>query len=202
MGHNETISQITKKIICKLKNKENKINYVNTRGDNYNEKKTLDLNKIIRKSMADNKGLYLPKNIPKLQWNEMERLYKDNLSYCELFLRIIELFPLQKTQLNPKILKNMIESAYSTFHNKDILPLTQIDDTKNQWLMEQFHGPTASFKDLALQIYPYLFNNAWNHSNSINDRKTQRVFLVATSGQNFNQTNLFFCFFFILVNLV
>jgi len=42
--------------------------------------------------------------------------------------------------------------------------------------MEEFCGPTASFKDLALQLFPKLFEF------STKNKKEKDVILVATSG--------------------
>jgi threonine synthase len=42
--------------------------------------------------------------------------------------------------------------------------------------MEQYYGPTASFKDLALQLFPLFFQESIKHS------KEKNIILVATSG--------------------
>ena len=56
-------------------------------------------------------------------------------------------------------LRAMIEQAYSGFgHCGDenaVAPVVHLEG--NQYLLELFHGPTASFKDLALQLTPKLF---------------------------------------------
>ena len=42
--------------------------------------------------------------------------------------------------------------------------------------MEEYYGPTASFNDLALQLFPRLFKE------SIKDKQQKYSILVATSG--------------------
>jgi threonine synthase len=52
----------------------------------------------------------------------------------------------------------MITKAYSTFQDKDIAPIKKLN--KGVYIQELFHGPTASFKDLALQLMPQIFDEA------------------------------------------
>eukprot|EP01084_Bolivina_argentea_P194562 333840_1 len=47
--------------------------------------------------------------------------------------------------------------------------------------MELFHGNTASFKDIALQLFPKLFLNSFIN-NEIESQQKQKLFVVATSG--------------------
>jgi threonine synthase len=68
----------------------------------------------------------------------------------------------------------MIDKAYSSFRKSEIIPLLKINDI--QYLMEEYYGPTASFKDLALQLFPLMFQK------SISDNNEKFSILVATSG--------------------
>ena len=86
-------------------------------------------------------------------------------------LRIIEQFPIG--DLSPQTLFSFINKAYSSFGGF-IQPVSRME--KNQYLVEQFHGPTASFKDLALQLFPLFFQE------SIKNEKVKNIILVATSG--------------------
>ena len=52
----------------------------------------------------------------------------------------------------------MVTKAYSSFQHKDIAPIRKLD--KGIYIQELFHGPTASFKDLALQLMPKIFDEA------------------------------------------
>jgi threonine synthase len=72
----------------------------------------------------------------------------------------------------------MLDKAYSTFQDpKNTLPLSRIEDKFFQ--LEEYHGPTASFKDLALQLTPQLFQAATEASGQ---GEEDFVFIVATSG--------------------
>jgi len=52
-------------------------------------------------------------------------------------------------------LRAIINRSYSTFDSPDVTPLVHLKD--NLYLLELFHGPTKSFKDVALQNLGNLF---------------------------------------------
>jgi threonine synthase len=104
--------------------------------------------------------------------SELERLI--GLSYPEIALHVMERFSLGT--LHPSHLRTLLWQAYAPFHGK-ILPVRHL--RKNQYLMETFHGPTASFKDLSLQLLPRLMQAA----TELTRTKINRLgLLVATSG--------------------
>jgi len=106
---------------------------------------------------------------------ELQRLI--GLSYPEIALRVMERFPLGT--LHPSHLRSLLWQAYLTFPEQ-ILPVRHL--RKQQYLMETFHGPTASFKDLSLQLLPRLMQAA-KELTYIDEHKTTRLgLLVATSG--------------------
>ena len=87
-------------------------------------------------------------------------------------MRIIESFPI--SSLHPKQLRSLIYDAYNNFTDSSVLPIEHLEN--NQYLMNEHSGPTASFKDLALQLMPKIFQNGTK------DEKSKYTFLVATSG--------------------
>jgi len=54
----------------------------------------------------------------------------------------------------------MLQKTYSTenFAHPDVAPIVPL--MGNQYLLELFHGPTASFKDLPLQLTARFFDYA------------------------------------------
>ena len=62
------------------------------------------------------------------------------------------------------------------FSHEDIAPLHKLDDST--YCLELWHGPTCAFKDMALQILPYLLTTS---AKKTVDGK-QIAILVATSG--------------------
>ena len=111
---------------------------------------------------------------------EWERLI--DCSYQDRALRILERW-ISPRDLHPSLLRNMINNSYSDqFVYQDIAPVVTIDDQFH--ILELFHGPTASFKDLALQLAPKFFDEAI-HRTSVEDAKRKNgklLILVATSG--------------------
>lgn len=57
-------------------------------------------------------------------------------------------------------LRALIATAYTheDFGHPDIAPVVPLE--KNQYMLELFHGPTGSFKDLPLQLTARLFDFA------------------------------------------
>merc|ERR1719186_2281764 len=70
-------------------------------------------------------------------------------------------------------LSDMVSEAYSSFSHPDIVPVRKLE--KNMYLAELFHGPTGSFKDLALPFTPHLVANFLPECE-------KSLVLVATSG--------------------
>ena len=131
------------------------MNYVSTR-DITGEK--LTASQAIVKGLAPDGGLYVPCDFPQLH------NYIGN-SYEETALNVLKLYLTDFTEAE---LKEYIALAYSEF-----LPIKICNE-----YVELFHGRTAAFKDMALQLFPYLLT-ASLRKNNVN--KTA-VILTATSG--------------------
>lgn len=58
-------------------------------------------------------------------------------------------------ELSREELRALVRRSYTTFRHPDITPLTKLSDT--EFILELFHGPTFSFKDVALQLLGNLF---------------------------------------------
>ncbi len=116
-------------------------------------------------------GLFVPETLPKWQisWQDTVKL-----SYKELALAILKLY---LTDYNEETLKNIVDASYGdNFFHKDIAPLVKLKD--NRYILELWHGPTAAFKDMALQIMPRLLTQAVAQTQP----QQETVILVATSG--------------------
>ena len=177
IGYDETIESIAHKIM-EILNKNQF--YYSTRGDS--EQKSYSFFDVLNQGLAKDQGLFLPNYIPFFKPNEWKRFL--NYDFQETALRIIESFPI--SPLSPQKLWDIIQESYSKFTHEKILPLHKIND--NIFLMEEYYGPTASFKDLALQTFAKLFQEANNNAIT--------CVLVATSGDTgsavlsaFNKTN-------------
>lgn len=141
--------------------------YRSTRGSSSN---VIPASEAILKGLSPDGGLYVPTEIPKIDFNLAELT---TFSYQELAFRILKLFYTDFSEIE---LRNCIEKAYgSNFDISTIAPLSFHDNTG---YLELFHGPTIAFKDIALQLLPHLMTVAAKKNNSQKDI----VILTATSG--------------------
>jgi len=139
--------------------------YISTR----NTKKTFLFKDVFLKGLAPDGGLFVPKNIPSFESEELKKF--KNLSYSELATKII--FKYCSDAFNEKELKNLIESSYKNFRVKDVVTIKKIGKIN---LLELFHGPTLAFKDIAMQVIGNMYEKILKKNNmNVN-------VVVATSG--------------------
>ena len=135
-----------------------------------NDKVKLTASQAILKGLADDGGLFVPERIPALDV-PMDTLA--DMSYQETAYEVMSRF---FTDFTEDELKDCIKKAYdSKFDTPEIAPLVDADGA---YYLELFHGPTIAFKDMALQLLPYLMTVS---AKKTADGKTI-VILVATSG--------------------
>lgn len=140
--------------------------YHSTRGDDTKYK----FSEVVLKGIAPDGGLFVPTKIPKTSENILKSLV--GKSYQALCFAIFNLF---QTDFSSELLKKIIKKSYaSDFDNPQIAPLICLKD--NQYILELWHGPTAAFKDMALQIMPLFFSEAAEESSH------RYIILAATSG--------------------
>ena len=117
-------------------------------------------------------GLFVPQCVPALTKEDFKAL--KGMNYVERAKYILGLF---LTDFSEEELDYCAKGAYvGSFDNNLPAPLKALDDKVN--ILELWHGPTCAFKDLALQILPYLLTTS---SKKVGDGK-KTVILVATSG--------------------
>jgi threonine synthase len=64
---------------------------------------------------------------------------------------------IDESEISDPELKSIVDRSYSTFRHPDTVPVVTLDEQKNLYLLELFHGPTFAFKDVALQFLGNLF---------------------------------------------
>ncbi|WP_108832225.1 threonine synthase [Aedoeadaptatus coli] len=112
---------------------------------------------------ADDGGLFVADRIPKIDLNQ----YMD-YSYEALAAEVLHLF---FEDFSKNDLLDWAEKAYGSFSGEEPVGYFDLDGIT---VAELFHGPTAAFKDFALQMLPYLM------AASAEGRKVR--ILTATSG--------------------
>lgn len=140
--------------------------YQSTRGVN----ETVTASQAILRGLAEDGGLYVPSEIPKLNIS-LNAL--SEMSYQQIAYEVMKLF---LTDFTEDELKQCINRAYDEkFDTKEIAPIRKADGA---YFLELFHGATIAFKDMALSILPHLLTTAAK-KNKVED---EIVILTATSG--------------------
>ncbi|MCI8895897.1 MAG: threonine synthase [Lachnospiraceae bacterium] len=140
--------------------------YTSTR----NNEASVTASQAILKGLADDGGLFVPRQIPKLAVSG-EQLA--GMSYQEVAYEVMRLF---FTDFTEEELKGCIERAYDgKFDTEQIAPLVKADGA---YYLELFHGATIAFKDMALSILPHLMITSARK----NQVENEIVILTATSG--------------------
>jgi len=144
------------------------MNYVSTRDISVNATAA----KAIAQGISVEGGLFVPDTFPSLTKEDFLKLskmdYKDKAKYVLKFFL---------NDFTDEEVEYCVNGAYTgSFDNEQPAPISLLG--KNANILELWHGPTCAFKDLALQLLPYLLTTSAKKVN--NGKKT--VILVATSG--------------------
>lgn len=118
-------------------------------------------------------GLFVPCELPQFSLDTIGKMV--SMPYTERAKTVLKEF---LTDFTEKELDYCVEGAYeaSKFSSDKIAPTVNVDGNEN--ILELWHGPTCAFKDMALQLLPYLMTVS---AKKTADGKTI-VILVATSG--------------------
>jgi threonine synthase len=129
----------------------------------------------ILQGIAPDGGLFVPESIPQVSLEQIATLSR--MSYVD---RAIEILSLYLTDYNEAELRAFAEAAYhEDKFGEHPAPLVQLNKyNEREFMLELWHGPTAAFKDMALQLLPYLMTAAIRKTGST----AQVCILTATSG--------------------
>ena len=143
--------------------------YVSTR----DASRHLTASEAIVEGLSRDGGLYLPERIPQLSMDDIRSLAA--LSYPERAARIMKLYLDEFTETE---LLDFARKAYGPekFDVPEAAPVVRLSE--NTMIQELWHGPTCAFKDMALQMLPYLLTASLKKTG---EEKTVCI-LVATSG--------------------
>ena len=137
--------------------------YISTRG----KSKNLQFEDVLLTGLAPDGGLYVPKEWPLLNYNELK-----NTDYHKIAAEILHPFLSSFVSYNDLI--KLTENAYRSFETKEMAPLVQLEE--NRYILELFHGPTLAFKDFAMLLLAELFDL------SLKKRNEKITIIGATSG--------------------
>ena len=127
----------------------------------------------IAKGISSEGGLFVPTEIPSLSLDDIKKI--GTLDYIDRAKEVLKLF---LTDFTDGELDMCVNGAYKKgkFSSDKVAPLYKLNDKAN--ILELWRGPTCAFKDMALQLLPYLLTVS--AGKTLKDTKI--VILVATSG--------------------
>ncbi len=127
----------------------------------------------IAQGISKDGGLFVPMEIPAISKEFVDSLVP--LSYIERAKKVLSLY---LTDYTAEEIDMCVSGAYAEgkFSSEKVSPIKRTSDGKN--ILELWRGPTCAFKDMALQLLPYLLTVA--AKKTVADKTI--VILVATSG--------------------
>ena len=140
--------------------------YISTRG----QAAERDFAGVLLAGLAEDGGLYIPATWPLFSpsdWRAMR-----GLPYHALAARLIQAFV--GDAIPSSVLSSLCRDAYAGFDHPAVVPLIQLET--NLFVQELFHGPTLSFKDMALQLVGRMFDHV------LAERDARVTIVGATSG--------------------
>ena len=144
------------------------MNYVSTRDKN----NKVSSAEAIAHGISKEGGLFVPESFPEFSGEDFENLKK--LDYIGRAKYVLKSF---LTDFTEEELDYCVNGAYTgSFDEDKPAPMARLGENIN--MLELWHGPTCAFKDLALQMLPYLLTVSAKKVAA--GKKT--VILVATSG--------------------
>ena len=120
--------------------------YVSTRGG----VEPVSFAQAVMMGLATDGGLLLPESIPLLDHQTLQAWAE--LSFPELAVEVM--LPYVGDDLSRDELRDVVSRSYARFAHPEVTPLVHAGERR---ILELFHGPTAAFKDVALQFLGNLF---------------------------------------------
>ena len=138
----------------------------------------------IARGISADGGLFVPEEIPQISASLLQEL--SGLDYISRAKRILALY---LTDFTAEEIDRCVRGAYAPgkFSSEKVSPLHTIADGAH--VLELWRGPTCAFKDMALQLLPYLLTTA--AKKTVADKTI--VILVATSGDTGKAALAGFC---------
>lgn len=126
----------------------------------------------IVKGISNEGGLFVPDSFPEITLDDIEGL--SQMNYIDRAVEILSLF---LTDFSDEQLVACVKGAYTdSFESDCVTEISALSD--GRYMLELWHGPTCAFKDMALQLLPYLMTT----SAKIVGNQNELIVLVATSG--------------------
>ena len=131
----------------------------------------VDFKQAILSGKADDGGFYVPDSLPFVSLQNLADWR--SLDYTDLAFEILSLY-IDDSIIPAQDLRKLIQDSFSTFSHSEKIPHTSLEG--GIIVQELFHGPTLSFKDVAMGFVVNLFDYFLQQDGS------KMNIIVATSG--------------------
>ncbi len=122
--------------------------YISTRGGI----EPIGFAQAVMMGLATDGGLLLPESIPTVSREQLS--HWATLSFQALAVEVMA--PYVAGDLTRDELSELVARSYASFTHPEVTPLVRAGEVN---ILELFHGPTAAFKDVALQLLGNLFEH-------------------------------------------
>lgn len=122
--------------------------YISTRGG----VDPVSFSQAVMMGLATDGGLLLPQSIPQVDTDSLTRWA--GLSFQDLAVEVM--LPYVGEDISREELAGLVQRSYATFTHDEVTPVVEAGGRR---ILELFHGPTAAFKDVALQFLGNLFEH-------------------------------------------
>ncbi|MEA3276740.1 MAG: threonine synthase [Pseudomonadota bacterium] len=120
--------------------------YISTRGG----VDPVGFSEAVMMGLGTDGGLLVPESIPRL--DAVTLAAWSHLRFQDLALEMMA--PFVAEAIPREDLVDLVNRSYATFSHPEVTPVVQVGD---RHILELFHGPTAAFKDIALQFLGNVF---------------------------------------------
>jgi threonine synthase len=120
--------------------------YISTRGG----VEPVTFTQAVMMGLATDGGLLLPETIPAIDSTTLTRW--SQLGFQGLAVEVM--LPFVGADISREELTALVQESYACFSHPEVTPVVTAGETR---ILELFHGPTAAFKDVALQFLGNLF---------------------------------------------
>ncbi len=140
------------------------IAYISTRG----KAPPVGFDQAVLQGFASDMGLFVPDTMPRFSGKTLYKL--SGLTYPQLAFEILSRF-IDPAVIPHNDLKALIDRSFTSFTHPDVLGLYPMEQIPGTWILELFHGPSLSFKDIAMgfliRVMDYLLVKKGKHLNII-----------------------------------
>lgn len=133
----------------------------------------MDFETAVTSGFAADGGLFVPESIPQVTSGMLEKW--SGLDFATLAHEIVSLF-IDDAIIPSKDLATIIKKSFCSFESSEVAPVVPLEVKDRLYVQELFHGPTLSFKDMAMG---FLINTM---DYFLKKRGQHKSLLVATTG--------------------